>query len=87
MITRSEKKALDYDNDLDKYLDWLMDFRGAMMEAIGENSDLRVIVRQFKRRMTKHGTRNRYYKRNRLNHVVKFAIDNDRIKFNWVTTE
>lgn len=77
-MTRLEKKEADLDRDLGLWMEWFQDFRGAMLEALEENIDVRVIVRQFKRKMIRRGNYNRWFNRTRMGHYEQVALDMDR---------
>lgn len=75
MSNRLKKKADDVDWDLARIMEWFQDFRGALLEAFEENSDRKVIVQQFKRKMTKRGVRNRLFSRTRMQQYYQIALD------------
>ena len=75
-MTRIEKKRADHWRDFDAIMEWHQDHRGCLLEAMEENSDLRIIQRQFKRRWTTRGRHNRYFSRTRMIEYMHIAIDN-----------
>lgn len=79
-MTRLEKKDADYWRDFDAIMEWHQDHRAYLLEAIDEGIDLRIIQRQFKRRWTTQGRRNRYFRRTRMVEYMYIAIDNPRIR-------
>lgn len=79
-MTRVEKKQADHWRDFDAIMEWHQDHRAYLLEAMDENTDLRIIQRQFKRRMVAGGRRNRYFRRNRMIEYLYLAIDNPRFR-------
>lgn len=79
-MTRLEKKNADHWRDFDAIMEWHQDHRAYLLEAIDEGIDLRTIQRQFKRRMTTRGVRNRYFKRTRMAEYFDVDVDNPRIR-------
>lgn len=77
MSDRLIKKEAKLYRDVQLFCEWLQDFRGALLETLEENNDPRVIVRQFKNRMIKRGNRNVLFRRSKLSHYVKVALDLD----------
>ncbi|ABY63161.1 hypothetical protein ST201phi2-1p336 [Pseudomonas phage 201phi2-1] len=75
--TRLEKKLLKDYLHSQSFVEWFQDFRGALLETLEENNDPRVIIRQFKNRMVKRGNRNVWFRRTRMAHYVKVALDLD----------
>lgn len=77
-MTRLEKKERKLYENIRLFCDWLQDLRGGLLETLEENNDTRVIIKQFKHRMIKRGNRNSLFKRSKLDHYVKVALDLDR---------
>lgn len=77
MSNRLSKKEAKMYRDVQLFCDWLQDLRGALLETLEENNDPRVIVRQFKNRMIRRGNRNVLFRRSKLAHYVKVALDLD----------
>ncbi len=76
-MTRIKKKYTDLDRDLVLFMEWLQDFRGALLEAHDENSNRNIIFRQFKRRMIRRGNRNRWFSRTRMTQYKSMALDSN----------
>lgn len=53
---RQEKKRHTQAVRFTNYVMWMMDLRGYLLEADHENIDMRIILRQFKRRIKREPT-------------------------------
>lgn len=76
-MTRLEKKKQSRSKDLELALEWHQDLRGALLETIFENNDVRIIKRQFKHKFTKgdRRKRNHYLKRTLMCKYCSIALD------------
>lgn len=72
---RQQKKYDDHWRDFDAMMEWFNDLRAYLLEAMFENIDLRIIARQFKRKLSSRGVNNRYFKRTRMDEYVKVSIE------------
>lgn len=79
-MTRIEKKWADHWRDFDTIMEWHQDHRSYLMEALEDGTPLRLIQRQFKRRLTTRGVRNRYFRRTRMIEYFDLAVDNPAIR-------
>ncbi|ARV76965.1 hypothetical protein PHABIO_334 [Pseudomonas phage Phabio] len=72
---RITKKLKTLDDELWAFHYWMADLRGYLLEADHENIDLRIIFRQFKRRLKRE--RIKIATVTRMHYYVKVALGRD----------